>query len=91
LYYNFFFIRAGEETSKKLVLHHNHTVSLILEQVLQVASNFNPLTYSVDALRTVTLGDAWQPVYPLYYDLLLIVLFDISMMIIGTIAPNRRR
>jgi ABC-2 type transport system permease protein len=58
---------------------------------LQTASYFNPLTYGVDALRTVILGNAWQPSYPFYYDLLMIILFDLSMIIIGTIALNRRK
>jgi ABC-2 type transport system permease protein len=58
---------------------------------LQVASNFNPLTYGVDALRTITLGEAWQPVYPLYYNLLVIFCFDAAMIIIGTLALNRRK
>jgi len=49
------------------------------------------LTYGVDALRMVTLGDAWQPVYPFYYGLFMIVLFDLTMIIIGTIALNRRK
>ena len=60
---------------------------------LRIASNFNPLTYAVDALRTITLGRSWQPgpIYPLYYDLLVICCFDIAMIIIGTIAFNRRK
>lgn len=58
---------------------------------LQTASYFNPLTYGVDALRTVILGEAWQPSYPFYYDLLMIILFDLSMIIIGTLALNRRK
>jgi ABC-2 type transport system permease protein len=58
---------------------------------LRVASSFNPLTYGVDALRTIVLGGAWQPVYPLYFDLLVICSFDICMIIIGTIAFNRRK
>jgi ABC-2 type transport system permease protein len=58
---------------------------------LQVASNFNPLTYGVDALRTITLGEAWQPVYSLYYNLLVIFCFDVAMIIIGTLALNRRK
>jgi ABC-2 type transport system permease protein len=58
---------------------------------LQTASNFNPLTYGVDALRTIILGKAWQPLYPFYYELLLISCFDIAMIIIGTLAFNRRK
>jgi ABC-2 type transport system permease protein len=60
---------------------------------LQVAARFNPLTYGVDALRTITLGTAWQPgsLYPLYYDLLVVVGFDILMIIIGTRAFSRKK
>jgi ABC-2 type transport system permease protein len=58
---------------------------------LPIASNFNPLTYSVDALRTIVLGRAWQPVYPFYFDVLVICGFDICMVIIGTISFNRRK
>lgn len=58
---------------------------------LQIASGFNPLTYGVDALRTVVLDNAWQPLHPLYYNLLLICAFDAVMMTIGTLALSRRR
>jgi ABC-2 type transport system permease protein len=58
---------------------------------LQFASSFNPLTYGVDALRTVILGDAWQPLHPLYYNLLVICCFDVVMMILGTVAFGKRK
>jgi ABC-2 type transport system permease protein len=58
---------------------------------LRIVSNFNPLTYGVDALRTIVLGGAWQPVYPFYLDLSVICGFDICMILIGTIAFNRRK
>jgi ABC-2 type transport system permease protein len=58
---------------------------------LQTLSNFNPLTYGVDALRTVTLGAGWQPLYPLYHDLLVVLGFDVLMIILGTLALNRRK
>lgn len=58
---------------------------------LQIASNFNPLTYGVDALRTIILGGAWQPQFPLYYNILIICGFDIAMIIIGTLAFGRRK
>jgi ABC-2 type transport system permease protein len=58
---------------------------------LQTASNFNPLTYGVDILRTITLGGAWQPLFPIYYSLLVTFGFDIAMIIIGTIALSRRK
>jgi ABC-2 type transport system permease protein len=58
---------------------------------LQTVSSFNPLTYGIDALRTIVLGDAWQPLQPLYINLLAVCAFDLVMMTIGTIAFSRRR
>ena len=58
---------------------------------LQIASSFNPLTYGVDALRTIILGEAWQPLHPLYYNILVVCCFDIVMMIIGTLAFSKRK
>jgi len=58
---------------------------------LQTVSAFNPLTYGVDALRQIALGQEWQPLFPLYYDLMIVVLFDIAMIIIGTLALSRRK
>jgi ABC-2 type transport system permease protein len=60
---------------------------------LQIASSLNPLTYGVDALRTVILGNAWQPyIYePLYFDLLVVVCFDALMIAVGTWAFSRRK
>ena len=58
---------------------------------LQTVSAFNPLTYGVDALRQVTLGQGWEPLFPLYFDLLVIVLFDAAMIVIGTLMLNRRK
>lgn len=58
---------------------------------LQTVSAFNPLTYGIDALRQISLGQGWQPLFPLYYDLLIVVLFDAAMIIIGTLALSRRK
>lgn len=58
---------------------------------LQIASSYNPLTYGVDALRTVILGSAWQPLQPLYFNLLVVLGFDVVMIIIGTYAFSRRK
>jgi ABC-2 type transport system permease protein len=60
---------------------------------LQIAAKFNPLTYSVDALRNITLGIGWQPgpLHPLYFDVLVIFGFDIAMIIIGTRAFSRKK
>jgi len=58
---------------------------------IQTVSAFNPLTYGVDALRIIILGDAWQSLYPLYHDVLIIVCFDLVMMAIGTLAFSRQK
>jgi ABC-2 type transport system permease protein len=58
---------------------------------LQIASSLNPLTYGVDTLRTIVLGDAWSPLHPLYYNILIVCLFDVIMITIGTLAFSRRK
>lgn len=58
---------------------------------LQIASSFNPLTYGIDALRTIILGNAWQPLHPMYFNLLVVCCFDVVMMTIGTYAFSRRK
>ena len=58
---------------------------------LQVASAFDPLTYGVDALRTVILGSAWTPLHPLYINIGVIVIFDAIMIGIGTWAFSRMK
>jgi ABC-2 type transport system permease protein len=58
---------------------------------LQIASNFNPLTYGIDALRTIILGNAWQPLHPMYFNLFVVCCFDVVMMAIGTYAFSRRK
>jgi ABC-2 type transport system permease protein len=58
---------------------------------MQTVSSLNPLTYSVDALRTVVLGSAWTPLYPLYFELLVVCCFDVLMIIAGTFAFSRRK
>jgi ABC-2 type transport system permease protein len=58
---------------------------------LQIASGLNPLTYGVDALRTIILGRAWQPLLPLVYDIAIVGGFDLIMIIIGTWAFTRMK
>jgi ABC-2 type transport system permease protein len=58
---------------------------------LQIASNADPLTYGVDALRTVILGKAWQPLQPLLVNLSVIVGFDLVMIVIGTYAFTKMK
>ena len=59
--------------------------------LLQIASIFDPLTYGVDALRIVILGEAWNPLFPLYYDILVLCIFDIAVIALGTIFLTRKR
>ncbi|MGD0029174.1 MAG: ABC transporter permease [Candidatus Bathyarchaeia archaeon] len=59
---------------------------------LQIASKLDPLTYGVNALRTIVLGDEWLPTHPpLYFNLLVVCVFDVVMMTIGTYALSRRK
>lgn len=58
---------------------------------LQVVSSFDPLTYGVDALRTVILGQNWTPLFPLFIDLGVVAGFDFIMIFLGTWAFNRRK
>jgi ABC-2 type transport system permease protein len=58
---------------------------------LQIAASCNPFTYAVDALRTVILGGSWQPLFPLYVELLVVTCFDLAMITIGTWAFGRRK
>jgi ABC-2 type transport system permease protein len=57
---------------------------------LQWVFYVNPLTYGVDALRTIILGSAWTPILPLYQEILILCVFDAAMILIGTFAFSRR-
>ncbi len=58
---------------------------------LHIVSSFDPLTYGVDALRSVILGAAWTPLQPLYIDLGVIAIFDVIMISVGTWAFSRMK
>ena len=58
---------------------------------MQTISKANPLTYGVDALRTIILGGTWQPLQPLYVNLAAVGVFDVIMIIIGTWAFTRMK
>jgi ABC-2 type transport system permease protein len=58
---------------------------------LTIVSSVDPLTYGVDALRTVILGASWQPLYPFHYNIAIICVFDLIMITIGTFAFSRRK
>jgi len=50
----------------------------------------NPLTYGVDSLRTVLLS-GWHSLMPLYYEILIICIFDLLVVIIGTYLFSNRQ
>jgi ABC-2 type transport system permease protein len=58
---------------------------------LQTISAFNPLTYGVDALRTVLIGAEWVPLLHIGWNLLIVGVFDIGMMLVGIWAFSRRK
>jgi ABC-2 type transport system permease protein len=58
-------------------------------QWLAWVSVVNPLTYGVDALRTLILKAAWVPLFPLYYDILALVIFDGAMILLGSFVFGR--
>jgi len=60
---------------------------------LTTVAAWNPLTYGVDALRSIVLGAAWAPlqIQPLWMDLGFVALFDLIMIIIGTWAFTRMK
>jgi ABC-2 type transport system permease protein len=60
-------------------------------QWLQVASTFNPLTYGIDALRTVILGSTWTPIHPLVVNIGVVGAFDVVMIVVGTWAFSRMK
>ncbi len=58
---------------------------------LQTVSSFNPLTYGVDALRSILLGSGYISLQPIWINLSVIVGFDVIMIVIGTWAFTRMK
>jgi ABC-2 type transport system permease protein len=58
---------------------------------LKWVSVVDPLTYGVDALRTMILKGAWTPIFPLYYNILVLAVFDVAIILIGSFAFARTR
>jgi ABC-2 type transport system permease protein len=58
---------------------------------LQTASIFNPLTYGVDALRSVILGESYMALNPVWIDIVVICGFDVIMIAVGTWAFSRMK
>jgi ABC-2 type transport system permease protein len=62
-------------------------------QWLQDVARVNPLTYGVDALKIVVIGDPYTPfqLQPLWVDIGVVVAFDLLMIVIGTWAFSRMK
>jgi ABC-2 type transport system permease protein len=58
---------------------------------LKWVSIVDPLTYGVDALRTMILKGAWTPIFPLYYNILVLTCFDLAIILIGSFVFARAR
>jgi len=44
----------------------------------------NPLTYDVDAMRAIIMGSSWTTIFPFWQLVLIIVVFDVVMIAIGS-------
>ena len=44
----------------------------------------NPLTYDVDAMRSIIMGNSWTTIFPFWQLVLIIVAFDVVMIAIGS-------
>jgi ABC-2 type transport system permease protein len=65
-----------------------------LPEWMQIISQANPLSYGVDALRHIILGNTWTTslqLQPLLIDLGVIAIFDLVMIILGTWAFKRMK
>jgi ABC-2 type transport system permease protein len=58
---------------------------------LQTASIFNPLTYGVDALRSILLGGTYASLQPLWVNIAVVCGFDVAMIAVGTWAFTRMK
>ena len=60
---------------------------------LEIAARVNPLTYGVDALKSIILGSAYAPlqIQPLVVDIGIIGAFDLIMIVIGTWSFSRMK
>jgi len=64
---------------------------------MTVVSRFNPLTYGVDAMRQMILGGQVIPelaskifLYPIYLNIVLLLIYSLIMIFLATLAFNRR-
>jgi len=64
----------------------------IVPSWLQTVGYCNPLTYGVDALRTIVIGSSPDyTLFPIIIDLFVVVAFDAVMIAIGTYLFSRRK
>jgi ABC-2 type transport system permease protein len=61
-----------------------------LPQWIRWAFYINPLTYGVDALRAVMIP-GWHTLLPLQLEVLVIVVFDVLMIVMGTYFFSKRQ
>jgi ABC-2 type transport system permease protein len=58
---------------------------------LQWVVYINPLTYAVDALRIVILGEEYVSLFTLQFDMIVIIVFDVVMILVGTYSFSLRK
>ena len=61
----------------------------IVPSSLRWITYIDPLTYGVDALRTVLMGSTWTPLFPFYLDIGYLLVFDVVLVIVGTYLFGR--
>jgi ABC-2 type transport system permease protein len=59
-----------------------------LDPVMASAVRANPVTYAVDAMRGVLIGQSY---FPVWLDLSVVVLFDVTMVLIGAWAFRKMK
>ena len=58
---------------------------------LKAVVYINPLTYGVDAMRAVILGNAYVSPFTIQVDVLFLLIFDAVMILVGTYAFGLRK
>ena len=58
---------------------------------LKAVVYINPLTYGVDAMRAVILGNAYVSPFTIQVDVLFLLIFDAVMILVGTYAFSLRK
>jgi ABC-2 type transport system permease protein len=58
---------------------------------LKAVVYINPLTYGVDAMRAVILGNAYVSPFTIQVDVLVLLIFDAVMILVGTYAFSLRK